>query len=187
MNSDIMKTLSGTASCKLVNEIDLNSDNPSNFTATISGIHNVYSLFPGTVLFLGYYKNMGTITIAVSNHEIIRYLNMKDIQSWSYSSIKRGQYLGQAYSRSGLQFEYCTQWKGESKYPVRVNNNIYFKQNPIDILNGIYVPTKEVDIQNGVTRPKQKVKFNEDQLLEWGPVNIDNSTVYVEGAKIVEG
>ena len=185
MNSEIMKALTGSTNCKLKNEEDLKKTNPKSFTATISGAKKVYNLFPGTVLFLGFYKGMGTITIAVSNHEVVRYLNMRNIKGWNYTSLPKGEYLGDAYSPSGLQFEYCTQWKGESKYPVRVNSNMYFKQNPLDILNGIYVPSKELNVEYGIIRPNKKSTFTEEQLLEWGPVNIDNSDVYVPGAQIV--
>ena len=94
MNSSVLKTLTGINTCKLNNEEDLRKSDPKSFTATISGASKIYNLFPGTVLFLGFYKNMGTITIAVSNHEIVRYCNIKDIQVWNYTSIKKGQYLG---------------------------------------------------------------------------------------------
>lgn len=170
MNSKILNLLSGSTDGYLNNELDLNSKNPSNYTATISGVKIVYNLFPGKVLFLGYYQNKGTVTIAVSNHEIVRYLNLKDIQVWNVSKIDKGQLLGHVYSHSGLQFEYCTQWKGSSVYPVRINNNLYYKQNPIDILNGQYTPTLEVDVQSGITRPHDKIVFTPDQTKEWVPV-----------------
>ena len=186
MSSSILKSLSGTDKSILTNESDLRKSNPSSFTATISGVNKVYNLFPGTVLFLGFYKGMGTVTIAVSNHEIVRYLNLKDIKTWSFASVNKGELIGEAYSLSGLQFEYCTQWKGESKYPVRISNSIYFKQNPIDILDGKYTPVKEVDLVNGSIRVKDKVKFTQDQLLEWGPPNVDDSAVYVQGATIIQ-
>lgn len=186
MNSDIAKLLANT-DCKLVNEQDLTSKKPSTFTATISGVSKVYNLFPGTVLFLGYYKDMGTVTIAVSNHEIVRYLNLKDIQTWNYASVTAGQYLGEAYSRSNLQFEYCTQWKGDSVYPVRIDNKLYYKQNPIDILNGTYTPINQINVQNGIVKLKSKVEFTPEQLLEWGPTNIDNSDTYIQGAQIITG
>ena len=186
MDSAVAKLLTGT-NCKLVNETDLKSKNPVSFTATISGASKVYHLFPGTVLFLGYYKKMGTVTVAVSNHEIVRYLNLKDIQGWNNSEVTQGQLVGEAYSVPGLQFEYCTQWKGDSIYPVRVNNKLYFKQNPIDILNGTYVPQNQITTQNGVVRMSTTVPFTQAQALEFGPTSIDNSDTYVQGARIVPG
>lgn len=185
MNVDVMKALTGTTTCKLNNEDDLKKANPKTYTATISGAKKVYNLFPGTVLFLGYYRKMGTVTIAISNHEIIRYCNLENIQYWSNSSALKGQYIGTAYARTGLQFEYCTQWKGDSIYPVRIENKIYFKQNPLDILNGSYVPTNEVSIKYANLRPEDKVVMTANQLLEWGPTSIDNSTTYIEGAQII--
>lgn len=186
MDSTVAKLLTGTT-CKLMNEKDLTSKNPTSFTATISGASEVYNLFPGTVLFLGYYKEMGTVTVAVSNHEIVRYLNLKEIQGWNNAPIAAGQLVGEAYPNSYLQFEYCTQWKGNSKYPVRVNNKLYFKQNPIDILNRLYVPSNQITLNTNITRLNSKVSFTSQQLLEWGPTNIDNSDTYIEGARIVTG
>lgn len=185
MNSDVAKLLTGST-CKLDNESDLKSKKPKTFTATISGVSKVYNLFPGTVLFLGYYQNMGTVTIAVSNHEIVRYLNLKDIQIWNSSKISAGQYLGETHKNKPLQFEYCTQWKGDSLYPVRVKNSLYFKQNPIDILEGLYVPENELNVKYGAVTTSTKIKFRPEQLSEWGPTNIDNSDTYVEGAQIVK-
>lgn len=187
MNSSIKQALTRATSCKLNNEDNLKKSNPSTFTATISGVTKVYNLFPGTVLFLGFYKKMGTVTVAISNHEIIRYCNLQDIQCWVNRPITKGQLVGTAFTASGLQFEYCTQWKGDSIYPVRINNNLYFKQNPLDILNGIYTPVKETNIQYTSLKVDDKVQFTSEQLLEWGPTSIDNSMTYIEGATIVEG
>ena len=187
MNSSVMQALTGATSCKLKNEEDLKKSAPSTFTATISGAKQVYNLFPGTVLFLGFYKGMGTVTVAVSNHEIVRYCNLKDIQCWVNRSIAAGQLVGTAFATSGLQFEYCTQWKGDSVYPVRVNNNLYFKQNPLDVLNGVYKPIKETNIHYTSLKVDDKVELTPEQLLEWGPTSIDNSTIYIEGATITEG
>ena len=176
MNSAVMKALTGLTTCKLNNEKDLKTKTPQSFTAIITGATKIYSLFPGKVLYLGFYKGMGTLTISVSNHEFVRYLNMNDIQVWNNATIRAGQYLGTAYAKTGLQFEYCTQWQGESKYPVRINNNLYFKQNPIDILEGKYVPQNEINISPGITRPNDVVKFTADQLLEWGD-DTDDDTI----------
>lgn len=162
-----MKSLTGTTKCQLKNEKELLSKRPSSYTATISGAKKVYALFPGTVLFLGFYKNMGTLVMSVSNHEIVRYLNMKNIQAWTLQEINEGDYLGEPFSNPGLQFEYCTQWKGSSVYPVRTNNKLYYKQNPIDILNGLYIPEKEITIEPGITRPDDIITFTEDELKEW--------------------
>ena len=186
MDSTVAKLLTGT-NCKLANEKDLQSENPTSFTATISGASKIYNLFPGTVLFLGFYKNMGTVTVAVSNHEIVRYLNLKDIQGWNYCSVTKGQYVGETHPNNSFQFEYCTQWKGSSVYPVRVNNKLYYKQNPLDILNGLYAPENQISIKSGITRYNDKVKFTEAQAIELGPTSIDNSDTYVQGARIVTG
>ena len=167
MDSAVKKTLAHTVSCELDNEKDLRSNRPSSYIASISGVSEVYSLFPGQVLFLGYYRGKGTVYVAVSNHEIVRYMNLQKIEVWKGQSLQKGDLVGLVGNRSYLQFEYCTQWKGESVYPVRTDTKLYYKQNPIDILDGKYVPTKEIDIRDGITRPNDKTTFTEDEKLEW--------------------
>lgn len=167
MDSKIKEALTGATTCKLDNEKDLLSKDPTNFTASISGVKKVYSLFPGKVLFLGFYNNMGTLVLSASNHEIIRYLNLKNIEAWSSQEIRQGDYLGESYANKPLLFEYCTHWKGDSVYPVRTNNNLYYKQNPIDILSGTYVPTPAITIQPGINTFNDRVEFTDDQRREW--------------------
>lgn len=184
MDSEIKKTLTGNTTAKLDNEKDLSSNRPSSYTATISGVTTVYNLFPGTVVFLGYYQGSGSVYVEVSNHELIRYLNLNDIQVWKGSELEKGDVIGTVKSRVGLQVEYCTQWKGESPYPVRFNNRLFYKQNPIDILNGLYFPYKEITVKNGIVRPNDKITFTQDELKEWGKPVQGDSTVYIEGATL---
>lgn len=166
VDSSVLKTLSGGSDCKLDNEKDLRSSKPTTYTATISGTKNVYSIFPGTVLFLGYYKGTGTIYLCISNHELIRYMNLKDFNVWKGQDIEKGTLLG-ASSNVPLQFEYCTVYQQDSKYPVRFANRTYYKQNPIDILDGVYWPYKEITIKSGIVLPNNKYEFTEEQKREW--------------------
>ena len=167
MDSSILKTLSGATTGKLNNEKDLNSSDPQSFIATFSGITDVYNLFPGRVAYLGYYNNSGSVYVQVSNHELVRYLNLDTIEIYKGNYLVTGEKIGSVKAKRHLQFEYCTQWKGESIYPVRYNNKLYFKQNPIDLLNGLYVPQEEITIASGITRPNDTVEFTDDQSLEW--------------------
>lgn len=163
-----MKTLTGGKTCKLINESDLMSKRPTSFTAVISGVDEVYCLFPGTVEFIGSYKNDGTVTLLVTNHEIIRYLHLDDIPVIRNSLIETGAFLGKVPKRKNLEIEYCTQWRGESKYPIRLNTRTYYKQNPMDLLNGLYAPPREYAIEDGINRPNDTVELEPEQLLEWG-------------------
>lgn len=182
MDSAILKTLTGSTTAKLKNESDLKKTNPSSYTATFTGVNRVYNLFPGTVLFLGYYKGLGTITVKVSPYEIIRYCNLTDMRVWYNSEVETTTFLGVADLHKGLQLEYCTSGPETSKFPVRINETTYYKQNPIKILDGEWTPQQSSLPQMSSVSNKNPIKFTEDQLLEWGIPNMDNSTVYIEGA-----
>lgn len=170
VDSTVLNILTGgnSETCKLDNEKELASSRATTFTATISGVTDVFSLFPGKVLFLGFFEGMGTISIAVSNHEVIKYMNFDSILVTQFSKVNRGTRLGSIHSRKGLQLEYCTQWKGESKFPSRFNNRLFYKQRPLDILNGIYVPKMQVDIEYGLTLPNDKLQLSPVQEAEFG-------------------
>ena len=182
MNGQIANTLTNNKHYSFVNEINLSSNRPKDYTAILNGFTQVYNIFEGTVVYIGVYKGDGTIYVQVSNHELIRYLHLKNIQVYKGSHVDIGYYLGDIANKDGLGFEYCTQWKGNSIYPVRYNNKLYYKQNPIDILSGNYNPISQVDITNGCILPHQKATFTEDELKEWGPTTIDDTDVYIEGA-----
>ena len=167
MDSEVMRTLSGGKRCYLDNEKDLSKDRPSTYTATISGVNKVYSIFPGTVLFLGFYKGTGSLYISISKHEMVRYLNLDDIDVWKQSNVDKGTYLGAVKTNKPLQFEYCTVYKDESKYPVRYWDRTYYKQNPLDILKGTYWPYKEITIESGIIRPGNNYEFTSEQRKEW--------------------
>lgn len=177
MSQSVLKALTGLSNCKIENESTLRSSDPSTFTAVISGASKIYSLFRGTVNFIGSYEFTGTLNIAVSSHEIIRYLNLTNMQVWENMSISKGTYLGDVREKFYLQFEYCTQWKGDSKYPIRVDDRTYFKQNPIDILDGLYEPVDESNVLDGINRPNDTVDFTSEQGAEWGVNKINQITV----------
>lgn len=169
MDSLVLQILTGQSNskAKLINEDDLKSDRPSNFTATIKDIDKVYALFPGQVLYVGYYEKMGTLTVQVADGEIIRYLNLTDIQLGLGETMNEGRYLGLADKQHGLQIEYCTQWQGESKMPVRVNTSTFFKQNPIAVLEGEYTPTYNKKPIQGYVQPDEIVELSKEQKNEF--------------------
>lgn len=186
MDSTTIKALAGNTKAVLTNEKDLTSKKPSTFTASFSNIEKVYSLLPGKIIYIGIYKNTGTLAVAVSDYEIIRYLNIENIQVTSGETISKGRYLGTANKKYGLQFEYCSQWQGESVRPVRLENRTFFKQNPIDLLNGIYVPEYNKEIVRGYNLSDDVVKLTAEQDIEFssnnGPVQevvIDSSNYQI--------
>lgn len=168
MDSIILQTLTGSINtrAKLINEDNLNSEKPSSFTATFSGVDKVYSIFPGQVIYIGVYKDLGTLSVKVSDFEIVRYLNLTDIQVTPGETFNEGTYLGVANKQYGLQFEFCSTYQGDSKYPVRLNNETYFKQNPIAVLNGKYTPTYNKIVTEGYAEPDQVVELTEEQAGE---------------------
>ena len=180
MDQQVMKTLTGGKTCKLINETDLNSNKPTSFTAKFSGVSEVYCLFTGTVEFYGYYNGVGTVTVLVTNHEIVRYINIDNIQLERNQFLEPGTLIGKANKRKGLAFEYCTQWRGESKYPIRLNNRTYYKQNPIDLLNGLYIPPRELEVEYGINRPDDTVEFTKEQLSEWSDQTNPNDFLQID-------
>lgn len=166
MDSQVLNMLSGNSKYKLDNEKDLRSNHPSSYTATISGFNNVFNILPGTVLFLGFYKGLGTVYLAVSKHEMIRYMNLKTIEVWKGQQLSTSELVGTTYT-APLQFEYCTVYKDQSPYPIRFADRTYYKQNPIDILDGKYWPYKEIIHKSGIVRPGNSYLFDADQDAEW--------------------
>ena len=167
MGSQVLNTLSGgSTTYKLDNEKDLRSKNPTTYTATISGVKNVYAILPGTVLFLGYYKGTGTAYVSISKHEMVRYMNLKELAVWKGQEISKGDLIGTTLA-TPLQFEYCTVYQQGSKYPVRFADRTYYKQNPIDLLDGTYWPYKELDLRSGIVRTNNTFTFTEEQKKEW--------------------
>lgn len=168
MDSAILKTLTGSTTAKLKNESDLKKTSPSTYTATFSGVKKVYNLYPGTVLFLGYYKGLGTITVQVSPYEILRYCNLTDIQVWFNTEIETDDFLGIADPHKGLQIEYCTSGPDTSRFPVRINETTYYKQNPIELLNGNWSPEEPTESTDYLSFPSDTITMTNEEISEWG-------------------
>lgn len=164
-----MKAITGKDSCVLVNENELNSSKVTSFTALISGADEVFCLFSGTAEFVGSFGGQQSVSLLVNKHEMIRYLNLVDTPWMRGNSIAEGDTIGKAHKKKYLGFEYCTQWKGDSKYPVRMCGRLFYKQNPMDILNGIYVPPKDIALVEDFVPANATVEFTEDQVNEWLP------------------
>lgn len=163
-----MQALTGTKTSILTNEKELKSSKPSTFTASFSKAEKAFSLFPGKVMFIGQFKNTTTVNVAVSDHEIVRYMNLTDVQVKQGAQITKGRYLGSVINNKTLDVEYCSQWQGDSVRPVRIENRTYFKQNPLDILEGMYVPQLTKDMMWGFNFSDDVIELTEDQKKELG-------------------
>lgn len=169
MDAEIIKILTGDNISKLLNEKDLRTANPTSFTATFSDVNEVFCLFTGQIEYMGMDENgLWTMNLDVTNHEIIRYMNMTSCIGNKNQWIEEGTKIGTVVpKRKNFSLEYCSEWKGYSKYPVRICGRTFYKQNPIDILDGAYVPPREFHVSEQYTRPYQTYSFTQDQLDEW--------------------
>lgn len=179
MNSAVKETLSGGKTCSLENEADLRSKKPSSYAASFTGFTTVFNLFLGEVLYLGTNNKLTTITVKVSPYEIIRYGNFVSTYVSLNSSIKRGTRLGIVDSNKGLKVQYCTKSPYTSSYPIRVNNVIYYQQNPMGILDGTYTPSQKTTYTEWV-ECSPLYTFTEEQSTEWtvqsdSTLNIDKN------------
>ena len=167
MDSEVMNILSGGSKYIFNNEKDLRKEHPSNYTATISGISKVYNIIPGTVIFFGFFNNLGTLYVSISDYEVIRYMNLGSVTVRRSDELEKGAFLGEVAKNKSLLVEYCTEYQQGSPYPVRFNEWTYYKQNPIDILDGVYWPYQKGEVMNGVVRPNNTVEFTDQQKMEW--------------------
>ena len=111
---------------------------------------------------------MGTITVKVSEYEIIRYCNLSDIQVWYNTEVETSDYLGVADEKKGLQLEYCTKAPETSNFVFRVNDQTYYKQNPLNILNGLQEPYTTTEVTEAYCTSSDTVQFTNEQIAEWG-------------------
>lgn len=168
MDNSVKNIITGQTSCVLTNEKDLSNLNPTSFTAMISGVNEVHCLFAGTVEFIGMKDGLWAITMYLNTAEIIRYGNLKEAYRNKGDALLPGELIGVASNLKGLTIEYCSIWRGNSKYPIRIGNRTFYKQNPIDILNGVYTPPRDMLVSRKYTRPqKDKIEFTDEELTEW--------------------
>ena len=100
---------------------------------------SVFSVSHGQIVDVGMdYDGYVVITVGVNHNEVIRYAHLNNSQFKVNQLVYPGLKLGDAHRY--VVFEYCTAWKGQSRFPVRAMNYTYYKQDPRDILNGNYMP-----------------------------------------------
>jgi len=187
VNKDILKALTGSTSPVLLNERELNSSKVTSFTASFLGVNEVFCLFPGSAIFVGSFDGAESVNILVNKHELIRYTNLAVAPVVRDSQVPKGQKIGEVSPRKRFGFEYCTQWQGDSKYPVRFCGRLFFKQNPKDILNGIYVPPRDIELIEDFVPYYTDVEFTSEQAGEWDTVPEEGLSVddIPESAKLM--
>lgn len=121
----------------------------------------------GQIVYIGYDPN-GTYTINVKSNsgEVLRYSNIRKVNIRTGQYAEKGESIGIA--KTYVHFEYCTRWKGESIFPVRVNNYLYYKQDPKDILEGTYEIEPQRSLEYSPTpKPTTVTYASEDQEKEF--------------------
>ena len=166
MNKVIMSMLTQGSDCVLQNEEDLRSDNPTSFTAIIKGVDEVCALVGGEIKFVGSTDSSGSVSVAINDNEILRYAYLSEPYGKFGDEVSVEQPVGRA-KNSILKFEYCTRWQGTSEFPIRIDNQLYYKQNPIDILDNVYEVINEIDVYEDYNRPQDTLEFTDEQLEEW--------------------
>ena len=93
---------------------------------------NIYSISQGLIIDIG--KNLdGTyiVTVQYGADTWIRYGNLLSVDCEEVQSLSPGDPIGITYNHS-VSLEYCT--LSPSKYPVRLQDTIYYKHDPITLL-----------------------------------------------------
>lgn len=157
-----------------------NKDNISKILSARVLCDNVYNLFHGQIVYIGASNGRAVVNVKCNPSEVLRYGNLKELTCAKSYYAEKGAQLGIA--DGFVIFEYCTLWKGNSVYPVRINNFTYYKQNPSDILNGLYEVRRDGAQEQGyVVNGARLTSFTDEQKALFG----DN--IYDKFAEIKAG
>lgn len=128
----------------------------------------VFSVTYGKIVFVGSDGQHNMVTVKVNDNEILRYGHLTGYEFRAGTPIEPGIRLCKA--DRWVRFEYCTSWKGDSKFPVHVGKFCYFKQDPTDIIEGRYLPAVLSSIEREFrTVYTSNVEFTNDiQKTEFG-------------------
>lgn len=95
----------------------------------------VHSVCPGKVLAVGYTdESKFSVTVLVNTKQMIRYTHLASVDVSLGDSITFKSTVGVA--DKFVRFEYCTNVKGNSIWPVRIKSLTMYKQDPIGLLTG---------------------------------------------------
>lgn len=119
-----------------------------------------YSLAPGQVVYIGVNQNNTfVVNVKTNNNEILRYDNLMKLSVATGQQIEKDELVGVS-SHGWLHIEYVTSWQGGSNFPVRVNDKLYYKQDPEDIVYERYQLEPISDVEYSASRGKPSVTFD---------------------------
>lgn len=96
---------------------------------------SVYSMTSGYILFVGTSADeMKSVNVLCNDSQMIRYCNMKKLSVSAGDTLLPGQYIGECTQH--VKIEYCTEYQGSSKWPVRFFTHTFYKQNPEGLFTG---------------------------------------------------
>ena len=154
----MISTLTGSASSKIKNKWSTVSPYVTGYDVYAS---TIYSVTYGKVMYVGQEPDgTFTISIACNSNEMFRYSNVIQLFVGSSDIVTSGTKLGVVDKY--VHFEYISRWQGESRFPVRVNQYLYFKQDPHDILEGTYMPSSDLPVQYDPSRNRSIVTYDSD-------------------------
>lgn len=133
------------------------------------------SIVSGKVLFIGRSDKYYVVNIQCNSSECVRYGHLLNTNVKLNDMVKEGTVIGKADKY--VLFEYCTVAKGDSKWPVRLYNKTYFKQNPMNLLESKYevITNLGVDVVKG---GGTLIKLSPEQQIEFGNNKGDNTVEF---------
>lgn len=166
----MISTLTGSSSSKIIKKWTTTVPYVTGYDIATGA---AYSVTYGKVVYIGQEPD-GTFTVNIkcNDDEVLRYGNLTSLLVSSSNEVSAGTKLGNV--ARFVHFEYATRWQGNSRMPVRVNQYLYFKQDPSDILEGKYMPKRQPTLEYAPSRNITIVTYDSDeQEYEFkGKVNV---------------
>lgn len=163
----MISTLTGNSS------VILNKDEVAKTKSARLACENVYNVAHGQIVYIGAQNSRAFVNIKCNPSEVLRYGNLKELNCQNNYYADIGAQLGVADGY--VIFEYCTLWKGQSNFPVRINNWTYYKQDPTDILEGRYTVRRDGAQEVGFVNNRDRIRFTEDQKKLFGENILDKN------------
>ena len=157
--------LTGTAGSKI--------DNTNEVSRILSArvlCENVYNLYQGQIVYIGAANGRAVVNVKCNPSEVLRYGNLTELNCRKGYYAESGAQLGVADGY--VTFEYCTAWKGNSNFVVRVNGETFYKQDPTEVLNGKYAIRKDGAQEEGYVFKRDLRRFTSDEQYELFGANI---------------
>lgn len=159
---NMISTLTGSSDSSITN-----TDTVSTIKSARILCENVYNIAYGQIVYIGVTNGRAVVNVKCNPSEVVRYGNLKELNCDRNYYADIGAQIGQADDY--VEFEYCTLWRGNSNYPVRINNTTYYKQDPTDILEGRYTLRRDGEqIKGYVLKRDRLTSFTESQEKVFG-------------------